>query len=145
MEDKKSYTLEQVAAMTELSERTLRNYLSLGVLRGEKVDGAWRFSEEAFEAFLEQDMVRQSLNAKTLGIIHDFLLQTGKPSPAVCAVLDYPAARDTALRAVIAEADSLLGRGQYHLQYRMERGHSRLTVTAAPEGLARLLARLETA
>ena len=86
MEEKKYYTLEQVAAMTELSERTVRNYLRLGVLHGEKVDGAWRFSEEAFEAFLEQDMVRQSLNAKTLGIIHDFLLQTEKPSPAVCAV-----------------------------------------------------------
>lgn len=137
--------LEQIAAMTGLSERTIRGYLSMGVLQGEKADGAWRVTEQQFEAFLEQDMVRQSLKAKTAGIIRDFLLQTGKPSPAACAVLEYPAdaAWNARLRAVIAEADSLLGEGQYRLQYRKERGYSRLTVTAVPAGLRRLLERLE--
>ena len=41
----KYYTLNEVAMMTGLNTRTLRNYLKMDVLKGEKIDGIWKFSE----------------------------------------------------------------------------------------------------
>ena len=55
---KELLTIEDLAKMTGLSERTIRNYLAGGQLEGEKVDGAWRFTEEQFGTFLGQDMVQ---------------------------------------------------------------------------------------
>ena len=40
----RTFTIEDVAAFTGLTDRTLRTYLQEGRLAGEKVDGAWRFS-----------------------------------------------------------------------------------------------------
>lgn len=42
----KYYTLNEVAMMTGLTTRTLRNYLKMNVLKGEKLDGIWNFTEE---------------------------------------------------------------------------------------------------
>ena len=67
-------TIEDIAAMTGLSTRTVRSYLASGQLEGEKIEGAWRFTPEQFETFLRQDMVRQSIRAKENGRAYDFLL-----------------------------------------------------------------------
>ena len=56
----KWYGVEDVVCMSGLSERTVRNYLSMGLLVGEKVDGTWRFTAEQFEAFLRQEIGRAS-------------------------------------------------------------------------------------
>ena len=70
----KWYGVEDVVCMSGLSERTVRNYLSMGLLVGEKVDGTWRFTAGQFEAFLRQEMVSQSVRAKANSIVYDFLL-----------------------------------------------------------------------
>lgn len=41
------YTLKQLALITGLTERTLRNYLRSELLTGEKRDGKWYFSDRA--------------------------------------------------------------------------------------------------
>ena len=71
---KETYTIPDIAQMTGLNERTIRNYLSNGQLQGEKVDGAWRFTAEQFSDFLAQDMVRSSVQAKANAIVYDFLI-----------------------------------------------------------------------
>ena len=40
------YTIEDLAAFTGLTDRTLRSYLKDGRLTGKKEDGAWRFTPE---------------------------------------------------------------------------------------------------
>jgi len=45
MEDiKKLYTVENIAEMTGLTSRTIRNYLKDGSLKGSKIGGQWRFT-----------------------------------------------------------------------------------------------------
>lgn len=41
MEDRREngYALSQIAQFTGLSDRTIRNYITAGILRGEKKDG----------------------------------------------------------------------------------------------------------
>lgn len=46
MEDNKLYTLKEVAKMTKLTDRTLRNYLANETLQGIKIGGQWRFRKE---------------------------------------------------------------------------------------------------
>ena len=41
-----NYTINDIAMMTGLTTRTIRNYIKLGILNGEKEDGVWRFSAE---------------------------------------------------------------------------------------------------
>ena len=45
-------TLAQLAAISMLTERTLRSYLKRGLLAGEKTPGGWRFTAEQTAAFL---------------------------------------------------------------------------------------------
>lgn len=40
------YTIKDLSMISGLTDRTLRTYLKMGVLVGEKADGSWRFSEE---------------------------------------------------------------------------------------------------
>ena len=139
-----TYTIEDVAAMSGLSTRTVRNYLSMGLLDGEKVDGVWRFTPEQFVAFLSQDMVRQSVKAKANGIVYDFLLQEKKPERAACAVLDVPTAdheTENTIRETLLERVNALGlRCSY--RYEADASTARLIVQGPPASVAELLAAL---
>ena len=53
----KTYTMQDVAAMTGLTTRTLRSYQQQGFLRGEKENGVWRFTDEALEGFFQNPAV----------------------------------------------------------------------------------------
>ena len=44
-----AYNLNEVAMITGLTTRTLRNYLKLCLLKGEKIDGNWSFTEEELD------------------------------------------------------------------------------------------------
>ena len=56
-------TLAQLAAISMLTERTLRSYLKRGLLAGEKTPGGWRFTAEQTAAFLALPQVRSASNA----------------------------------------------------------------------------------
>ena len=53
------YTLNDLATMTGFSTRTLRNYVNLGLLKGEKIDGAWRFGADDLDAFFREPFVKE--------------------------------------------------------------------------------------
>ena len=84
----KYYTLNEVAKMTGLTTRTLRNYLKMNVLRGEKVDGIWNFTEEEFAEFIQNPYVKPSLQAKNKAIVFDFLSQNEKRTNERCTIID---------------------------------------------------------
>ncbi|MBO5167408.1 MAG: helix-turn-helix domain-containing protein [Lachnospiraceae bacterium] len=86
---KNLYTINELANMTMLSTRTLRNYLKAGILSGEKIDGVWQFNEEDINVFLQRDFVKPSLEAKRNNIVFDFLADTHKNDNSICMILDY--------------------------------------------------------
>lgn len=88
-----NYTIGQVAMMSGLTDRTLRNYISLGFLEGEKIDGQWRFSPEQLEAFFKHPSVRPSVLAKKNATIYDFLAEEKRENEEICLVLDVPKGR----------------------------------------------------
>ena len=58
---KETFSINELAMITGLSTRTLRNYLSMGVLKGEKADGAWTFTPEQVEEFTQNKAVQPSM------------------------------------------------------------------------------------
>ena len=52
-EFEKLFTVEDIAQMTSLTSRTIRNYLKNGTLQGNKIGGQWRFT---------MDNIRQLFN-----------------------------------------------------------------------------------
>ena len=57
MLEQKWYTVADVAALTGLTDRTIRNYLKEGTLHGKKVGVQWRFTQQDIESlFREADV-----------------------------------------------------------------------------------------
>ncbi len=83
-----AYTINEVAIMTGLTTRTIRNYLKSGLIDGEKENGVWTFSNESFCSFLNHPTIKPSLKAKRNSAVYDFLLDDKKKVNKICSILD---------------------------------------------------------
>ena len=91
------YTINDVATMTGLTTRTVRNYIKLGMLDGEKVDGVWKFTLENVSAFMVDKNVQPSIQAKKNGVVFDFLANQHKKVNEICTILDFPVSEEEAM------------------------------------------------
>ena len=85
------YNLNELAMMTGFTTRTLRNYLTQGLLKGAKNNGTWQFTAEEVEDFFNEPFVRESLRIKRNSIVYDFLADHSKKTARTCTILDIPA------------------------------------------------------
>lgn len=83
------YLIKHVQLFTGLSDRTIRNYISSGHLRGEKINGIWHFSPEQVEQFIYDPAVRPSILARHNSVVYDHLLNCDSRETA-CVILDIP-------------------------------------------------------
>lgn len=81
---------QYIALMSGLSSRTIRNYISSGILKGDKVDGCWQFTAEQTNTFFEHPGVFRSIQAKRNGIIFAFLADRKHKHNQICTILDLP-------------------------------------------------------
>jgi len=84
------YLISHLVLITGLTDRTIRSYISSGILQGEKINGLWHFTPEQVEAFTKHPAVRPSILAKHHAKVYDFLLDTGKKDSETCVILDLP-------------------------------------------------------
>ena len=94
---KETFNIEDVALITGLSTRTIRSYIANGFLAGDKSSGAWQFTPEQVDAFLQNKTVQPTLRSKKNAIVFDFLGEPHKEADMMCVVLDLPS--DQAMRA----------------------------------------------
>jgi len=91
------YTINDIATMTGLTTRTVRNYIKMGLLEGEKIDGTWQFTIEAVSTFMADKNVQPSIQAKKNGVVFDFLANTYKKVNEICTILDFPVSEEEAM------------------------------------------------
>ena len=84
------YLINHLVLFTGLTDRTIRNYISSGILRGEKINGLWHFTPEQVEEFIRHPAVRPSIVAKNNALVYDFLLNNHKTDREICIILDIP-------------------------------------------------------
>jgi len=115
------YTLSDIARMSGATTRTLRNYLRMGLLTGEKVDGVWRFSEEQLWTFMDNPTVRQGVYAKENAIATDFLLMGGRKENRTCVIPDYCMEWEETKQIVDFFCERIKKQGGDELRFGMER------------------------
>ncbi len=93
---KKSYTINEVATMTGLTTRTIRNYLKAGLINGEKTNGIWTFSSEDYYNLLNNPTIKPSIQAKNNAVIYDFLINDRKKTNNICSIIDLYVEEDEA-------------------------------------------------
>ena len=84
------YLINHLVLITGLTDRTIRNYISNGILHGEKINGLWHFTPEEVESFIAHPAVRPSILAKHNSIVYDFLLENKKERCETCMIVDIP-------------------------------------------------------
>lgn len=86
----KFYTVAEVASITGLTQRTIRNYIKDNTLHGQKVGVQWRFTEEDIKRlFKETDKSLQLFTVEN-NAAAEFILDTEKIDIATCMILDIP-------------------------------------------------------
>ena len=69
----KLYTVENISNMTSLTTRTIRNYLKDGILKGRKIGGQWRFTEEDIKNFMDSGIATNDFSDKIKQDVLDFI------------------------------------------------------------------------
>ena len=82
------YLIHHLVLITGLTDRTIRNYISNGILHGEKINGLWHFTPEEVESFLAHPAVRPSILAKHHAAVYGFLLENKKEHCETCMIVD---------------------------------------------------------
>ncbi len=91
----KLYSVEEIAQMTSVTTRTIRNYLRNGILKGRKIGGQWRFSMEDIETMMNQTNGAFQENSRR--IVRDFIDSVYTPFPqsiSVCTIADVPCTQE---------------------------------------------------
>ena len=87
MLDEKLYTVADVAQVTGMTSRTIRNYLKDGTLTGQKIGVQWRFTEDEIKKLFSRQTPGQSSPTQ---IVRGFLGEQERSGAAFCALLDFP-------------------------------------------------------
>ena len=84
------YLISHLVLFTGLTDRTIRNYISSGILQGEKINGLWHFTPDQVERFVRHPAVRPSILSKQHSAVYDFLSDSQKLHCEICMILDIP-------------------------------------------------------
>ncbi len=92
-----AYNLNEIAMITGLTTRTLRNYLKADLLKGAKISGSWSFTEEELDSFMASPAVKQAVKAKRNAVVYDFLSNPFKKENRICTIMDFPVSDEEAM------------------------------------------------
>lgn len=91
-EKKRMYTVEEIAEMTSLTSRTIRNYMKKGLLKGRKIGGVWRFTDRDIEDLFNQSAFINKISESNKQYVYDFLdnkNHSDSNSTDICTIIDY--------------------------------------------------------
>ena len=132
------YSIKELATITRLSDRTLRNYLESGILQGDKSTGMWRFTNEQVELFLQNDSVKSAIQAKNRAIVTDFMADTHKKENAICMIWDLPETDATAVMNFICNA--VKGTNSLSMSFEKSEAKTRIILRGKEEEVYQIMA-----
>lgn len=103
MDLKKLYTVEDVAKMTGLTTRTIRNYIKDGKLKGRKIGVQWRFTEEDINELFKDKDFYDSVEEVKNQIVTDFINNKKTDEISICSIIDYPCENTTFIEGLCKE------------------------------------------
>jgi excisionase family DNA binding protein len=88
----KLYTVEDIAKMTRLTSRTIRNYIKEGTLKGKKIGRVWRFNEEDIRNLFDNNSFADELKNENRQQLMDFIDGVNADIQGklqICTIVDY--------------------------------------------------------
>ena len=129
-----AYNLNDVAMITGLTTRTLRNYLKMDLLKGEKIDGNWSFTDEELNAFMSIPAVKQAIKTKRNAVVYDFLSDPFKKGNRICTIMDLPVSDEEASETANFFSDLVNRKGSdITFNYNQEKGFSRFIISGSED------------
>ena len=130
------YTINHVSLITGLTTRTLRSYITMGLLQGEKINGLWHFGQ--VDAFIRHPKVLPSIQAKHNAIVYDFLMDSKKTVPEACMVLDLPGKDQKATADFFCNQITNAGYHSIRFSFSTLKGAPRVILNGHPEDILSL-------
>jgi len=90
-EFEKLYTVKDIAKMTSLTSRTIRNYLKDGSLQGQKIGGQWRFTMENIKQLFSNSIFLNDMSRKKRQQVLNFISGTNidiQNKIQICTIVD---------------------------------------------------------
>ncbi len=137
------YTINHVALMSGLSSRTIRNYMKMGFIEGEMINGVWHFSAEAVGDFFANPNVVPAIRAKRNALIYDFLADDNKQGNEMCTVIDNRATLEeaNAMSEFFCDAINREGLSSIRFGFSFNGSHARVILTGPEDAVQQLLDR----
>lgn len=136
MEPEKLFTLNDVAMLTSLTTRTLRNHLKDGTLTGQKVGGQWRFRIADIENFTFKGNRRPPLPEESSPLLTEYIQSNDKSNGQILSIIDLPideqraSAKEFLLKDLVNWYDN---RSNMEYTYEYKKNFARFTILATPE------------
>ena len=135
----RKYSLNDLALMTGLTTRTLRNYLAQGLLHGEKTDGVWQFTDAELERFFCDPFVKEGLRIKRSSVVFDFLADRNKEKARSCIILDIPASRKEGDKISDFFCGKMRDAADVCFYYDWDNGFCRVILSGAADSVANIM------
>ena len=133
------YSLNDLALMTGFTTRTLRNYLTQGLLEGEKENGVWQFTPEQLDRFFSEPFVKEGLRIKRSSAVFDFLAERRRTEERSCVILDIPASRKKGDRISSFFCEKMNEAEDLSFHYGWENGLCRVILSGAAASVAKIM------
>lgn len=88
MLEEKLYSIAEIAKITKLTDRTIRNYLANGTLKGRKIGGQWRFTKDDIHALFNSNDFEDDMKNKTLKKLENYFIEEYSDFNSSCIVLN---------------------------------------------------------
>lgn len=141
--ENKTYTVSDVARIMHMTERTIRNYLKEGILRGTRVGGQWRFSKEDLDDLIQNSTFRKQVrdNASTIAKNYIDRKVAILGDITICSVIDYKNPNQEYMDKIECEIAAIVReyKGNAHLTAISENGIGRCTVIGTIECVRKVL------
>ena len=141
------YTINHVALMSGLSSRTIRNYMKMGFIEGEMINGVWHFSAETVGDFFANPNVAPAIKAKRNALIFDFLADDAKQQDEMCTVIDQRANLEeaNAISEFFCDAINRAWSGVIRFGFSFNGNQARIILTGPEEAVQQLLTAYDNA
>jgi hypothetical protein len=81
------YSINELSTISGFTTRSLRNFIQMEFLKGEKFEGEWRFSLEQIEDFFSNPNIKEGIKSKNNSVVYNYLLN--KPeNDKICSIVD---------------------------------------------------------
>lgn len=141
--DVKKYTVNDVAKIMHMTERTIRNYLKDGILKGTRVGGQWRFDEKDIEEMINNSTFRKKFTDNASQMAKNYVDKKVQilGDVTVCSVIDYKNPDQDYLDKLEHEIALIVKeyKGNVHMALISENGIGRCTVIGTLECVSRVL------